>query len=96
MFTSVLLYVNVVVTLRKKEDTMNSNKSRTLQKNIEFFTAALSQTVVSVWQEDSAGVYCEIARGHVEMFSNDKVRLRSEDGREHHYSRDTVIFQTEV
>ncbi|MBR2563851.1 MAG: hypothetical protein IKE29_04435 [Paenibacillus sp.] len=74
---------------------MKSNKPRTLQKNIEFFTAALSQCVVIAWQEDPAGVYCEVGRGIVEQISDDLVRIRNENGTKSHYARETTMFQTE-
>ncbi|PYE48207.1 hypothetical protein HUB98_11775 [Paenibacillus barcinonensis] len=74
---------------------MKSNKPRTLQKNIEFFTAALSQCVVTAWQEDPAGVYCEVGRGIVERISDESVRIRNEDGTKSHYARETTMFQTE-
>ncbi|MEK3704503.1 hypothetical protein D3C76_1147170 [compost metagenome] len=74
---------------------MKSNKPRTLQKNIEFFTAALSQCMVSAWQEDPAGVYCEVGCGVVERISEDSVRIRNNDGTKSHYARDITMFQTE-
>ena len=74
---------------------MKSNKPRTLQKNIEFFTAALSQCMVSAWQEDPAGVYCEVGCGIVERISEDSVRIRNNDGTKSHYARDITMFHTE-
>ncbi|WP_433582035.1 hypothetical protein [Paenibacillus amylolyticus] len=74
---------------------MKSNKPRTLQKNIEFFTAALSQCMVSAWQEDPAGAYCEVGCGIVERISEDSVRIRNNDGTKSHYARDITMFQTE-
>lgn len=74
---------------------MKSNKPRTLQKNIEFFTVALSQCVVTAWQEDPAGVYCEVGRGIVEKISDDSVRICNENGTKSHYARETTMFQTE-
>ncbi|PWW35628.1 hypothetical protein DET54_106212 [Paenibacillus pabuli] len=78
-----------------KEYIMKSNKPRTLQKNIEFFTAALSQCTVTAWQEDPAGVYCEVGRGIVEQISEDSVRIRNDNGTKSHYDRDITMFQTE-
>ncbi|MDO7907055.1 hypothetical protein Q5741_11570 [Paenibacillus sp. JX-17] len=75
---------------------MNSNKPRILDKNIDFFVAALSQSLVSVWQEDPAGVYCEIGVGYVEQFSDDTIRIRSEEGRLSYFARDNAMFQALV
>ncbi|MCC3378603.1 hypothetical protein ACFQ5D_21200 [Paenibacillus farraposensis] len=73
---------------------MESKKSpRILQKNIEFFTAALSQHLVSVWQEDPTGVYCEIGCGYIELFSSEVIRVRNQDGTPSHYDRNITMFQ---
>ncbi|CAM2825176.1 hypothetical protein PASE110613_02725 [Paenibacillus sediminis] len=70
--------------------------NHTLVKNIDFFVAALSQSVVSAWQEDPAGVYCEIGSGYVEMFSDNYVRIRNQDGTKSHYARDITMFQLKM
>ncbi|CAH1201518.1 MULTISPECIES: hypothetical protein [Paenibacillus] len=74
---------------------MKSNKPRTLHKNIEFFAAALSQCTVTAWQEDPAGVYCEVGRGIVERISDESVRIRNDNGTKSHFARDMTMFQTE-
>ncbi|MFK0525838.1 hypothetical protein ACINKY_26875 [Paenibacillus illinoisensis] len=55
----------------------------------------MSQCVVTAWQEDPAGVYCEVGRGIVERISEDSVRIRNENGTKSHYARDMTMFQTE-
>jgi hypothetical protein len=71
----------------------SKKKPRILQKNIDFFIAALSQTPVTVWQEDPTGVYCEIGSGLIEMFSDTTVRVRNADGSKSHFDRDITMFQ---
>lgn len=51
--------------------------------------------MVSAWQEDPAGVYCEVGCGIVERISEDSVRIRNNDGTKSHYARDITMFQTE-
>lgn len=68
----------------------------TIVANVEFFAAALSQKVISAWQEDPAGIYCEVGRGIVEKYTENYVRIRNVDtGRKSHYVRETTMFQTE-
>ncbi|MNW26943.1 hypothetical protein D3C74_37270 [compost metagenome] len=71
----------------------SKRKTFILQKNIDFFTAALSQTTVSVWQEDATGVYCEISRGCIEMFSDQVIRIANPDHTTSHYERSSTMFQ---
>ncbi|AWB44270.1 hypothetical protein DCC85_08605 [Paenibacillus sp. CAA11] len=67
----------------------------TIIANIEFFAAALSQKVITAWQEDPAGVYCEVGRGIVEKYTETYVRIRNVDtGKKSHYARETTMFQT--
>ncbi|WP_223066748.1 hypothetical protein [Paenibacillus caui] len=67
----------------------------TIIANIEFFTAAISQKVISAWQEDPAGVYCEVGRGVVEKYTETYVRIRNvETGRKSYFARETTMFQT--
>ncbi|MNS43560.1 hypothetical protein D3C72_759710 [compost metagenome] len=69
--------------------------NHTLTADIDFFAAALSQKIISAWQEDEAGVYCEIGRGVVEKYTSDYVRIRNiETGKQSHYARDMTMFST--
>lgn len=69
--------------------------NHTLTADIDFFAAALSQKAISVWQEDEAGVYCEIGRGIIEKYSPEYVRIRNIDtGKKSHYARDMAMFST--
>ncbi|MGG3283590.1 hypothetical protein [Paenibacillus solani] len=68
--------------------------SRYLSQDVHFFAAALSETLVSVWEEDPASVYVEIERGYIECYTPEVVRIRNkETGYLSHYSRDTAMFQ---
>lgn len=65
-----------------------------LSQDIHFFTAALSETLVTVWEEDPAGVYIEIERGFIEGYSPEVVHVRNvASGSRTSYNRDTVMFQ---
>ncbi|WP_068620107.1 hypothetical protein [Paenibacillus tuaregi] len=67
--------------------------NHTLTADMDFFAAALSQRIISAWQEDEAGVYCELGRGIVEKYSPDYVRIRNiETGKKSHYARDITMF----
>lgn len=74
---------------------MNTERNgQYLSHDIHFFTAALSETLVSVWEEDAAGVYIEIERGFVEGYSSEFVHVRNEaSGSRTSYSRDNIMFQ---
>jgi len=75
---------------------MKSNKKQTLTEDIHFFTAGLSGNLITVWQEDPAGVYCEIGRGYVEAYTSKYVRVRNlQSGTKSLYSRDVTMFQTD-
>ncbi|ANF98178.1 MULTISPECIES: hypothetical protein [Paenibacillus] len=75
---------------------MKSNKKHTLTEDIHFFTAGLSGSLIIVWQEDPAGVYCEVGRGYVEAYTNKYVRVRNlQSGTKSLYSRDMTMFQTD-
>ncbi|MBP2002079.1 hypothetical protein J2Z69_003136 [Paenibacillus shirakamiensis] len=64
-----------------------------LTADLDFFAAALSQKMISAWQEDEAGVYCEIGRGPVEKYTPGYVRIRNiETGRKSHYARENTMF----
>ncbi|MEK4238769.1 hypothetical protein [Paenibacillus sp. FSL H7-0714] len=65
----------------------------TLNKNIDFFIAALSQTYITALQLDPDGMYSDVASGIVEEFSDVQVRLRRYDGSVSHYARDNTKFQ---
>lgn len=67
--------------------------NRMLNADIEFFTAAMSQAVVEVWQEDSAGVYCYVDAGIVEKYSSRSVKIRNESGDSMFYDRELSMFQ---
>ncbi|GAB6928566.1 hypothetical protein JCM10914A_25490 [Paenibacillus sp. JCM 10914] len=74
---------------------MNTDRNnRYLSQDMQFFAAALSEALVSVWEEDPASVYVEIERGYIEGYTPDVVRIRNEhSGVLTHYSRDTAMFQ---
>ncbi|CAJ1313770.1 hypothetical protein PTI45_00767 [Paenibacillus nuruki] len=75
---------------------MKSNKKHTLTEDMDFFTAGLSGSLITVWQEDPAGVYCEIGRGYVEAYTNEAVRVRNlQSGTKSLYSRESTMFQTD-
>lgn len=66
----------------------------TIIANIEFFAAAIAQKEISAWQEDPAGVYCEMGHGVVEKYTETYVRLRNlETDRKSYYARETTMFQ---
>ncbi|MEX3618552.1 hypothetical protein ACQKLN_10975 [Paenibacillus glucanolyticus] len=50
---------------------------RQLYQDVHFFAAPLSETLISVWEEDSAGVYAEVERGFIERYTADYVRVRN-------------------
>lgn len=66
---------------------------QTLVKNIDFFVAALSQTLVSALQLDPDGMYSQIGCGIVEKFSEEYVCIKRFDGSVSHYARDITKFQ---
>lgn len=67
---------------------------RQLYQDVHFFAAALSEALISVWDEDPTGVYAEIERGFIDRYSADYVRVRNvETGNRTHYSRDTAMFK---
>jgi hypothetical protein len=51
--------------------------TKLLDTDIELFTAALSQTYVYVWSLDQQGVYFQVDRGVIEMYSSDHVKLKN-------------------
>ncbi|WP_235613042.1 hypothetical protein [Paenibacillus sp. LC231] len=68
--------------------------TRDLSMDVHFFAAALSESLVSVWEEDPAGVYVEAERGFIDRYTADYVRVRNVDtGCRTHYSRDTAMFK---
>lgn len=68
--------------------------TRDLSMDVHFFAAALSESLVSVWEEDTAGVYVEAERGLIDRYTADYVRVRNaETGVRTHYSRDTAMFK---
>ncbi|RED32409.1 hypothetical protein [Paenibacillus sp. VMFN-D1] len=69
-------------------------KTTSLTQDIHFFAAALSGTLISVWEEDPAGVYLEAEQGFVDRYTSDFVRIRNaKTGLQTHYSRDTAMFE---
>ncbi|PQP85466.1 hypothetical protein CPT76_36235 [Paenibacillus sp. AR247] len=67
---------------------------RYLSQDVHFFAAALSGALISVWEEDPAGVYIEAEKGFVDRYTSDYVRIRNvETGVRTHYSRDTAMFE---
>lgn len=74
---------------------MNTDRdNRNLTNNAQFFAAALSGALISVWEENHAGVYVEAERGYIDKFTPDFVRVRNvETGTWTSYSRDTAIFE---
>ncbi|MEK4115602.1 hypothetical protein NST44_05290 [Paenibacillus sp. FSL W8-0919] len=68
--------------------------TRDLSQDVHFFAAALSETLVSVWEEDPSGEYFEVERGIIDRYTADYVRVRNvESGVRTHYSRDTAMFK---
>lgn len=69
-------------------------KTTNLTQDIHFFAAALSGALISVWEEDPAGVYIEAERGYIDRYTSDFVRIRNTDtGARTSYSRDTAMFE---
>ncbi|AVV60108.1 hypothetical protein C7121_06240 [Paenibacillus glucanolyticus] len=67
---------------------------RQLYQDVHFFAAALSEALISIWEEDPAGVYSEVDRGFIDRYTADYVRVRNaETGCRTHYSRDTAMFK---
>lgn len=67
---------------------------RQLYQDVHFFAAALSETLISVWEEDPTGVYVEAERGFIDRYTADYVRVRNvETGVHTYYSRDTAMFK---
>ncbi|MEK6993461.1 hypothetical protein NST08_24645 [Paenibacillus sp. FSL K6-1566] len=65
-----------------------------LSQDVHFFAAALSQTLISVWDEDPAGEYVEVERGYIDRYTADYVRIRNaETGCRTYFSRDTAMFK---
>lgn len=48
-----------------------------LYQDVHFFAAALSESLISVWEEDPAGVYSEVERGFIDRYAADYVRVRN-------------------
>lgn len=68
-----------------------------LESDADLFTAALSQTPVSVLQTDVDGVYCEVDRGIIEKFTNKSVRLSTiTDEIAYYYRDDGTLFRVET
>lgn len=68
-----------------------------LESDADLFTAALSQTPVSVWQTDADGVYCEVDRGIIEKFTNKSVRLSTRtDDIAYYFRDDGTLFRAET
>ncbi|MBT2761880.1 hypothetical protein [Paenibacillus sp. ISL-20] len=67
---------------------------RQLYQDVHFFAVALSEALISVWEEDPAGVYVEVERGYIDRYTADYVRVRNvKTGSRTHYSRDTAMFK---
>ena len=67
---------------------------RQLYQDVHFFAAALSEALISVWEEDPAGVYAEVERGFIDQYTADYVRVQNVDtGNRTHYSRYTAMFK---
>ncbi|MGG3312217.1 hypothetical protein ABER23_33030 [Paenibacillus lautus] len=67
---------------------------RQLYQDVHFFAATLSEALISVWEEDPAGVYNEVVRGFIDRYTADYVRVRNvETGCRTYYSRDTAMFK---
>lgn len=68
--------------------------SKTLSQDVQFFAAALSGALISVWEEDPCGVYIEAERGYIDRYTPDYVRIRNaETGAWTYYSRDNSVFE---
>lgn len=75
---------------------MNSNNKRSLFTDMDFFIAALSQTLVSTWDENEDSTYCCVGLGYVEQYNPEWIRIRdAKDGSTMYYSRDLIHFRTE-
>lgn len=68
--------------------------NRMLETDIDFFSAAIAQATVEMWQEYSAGVYCYVDSGVVEKFTPISVKIRNTNGDADYYFRDVTMFQT--
>lgn len=66
--------------------------NRMIVDDIELFTAALSQSYVEAWQEDSAGVYCFVDGGIIVKYTPEVVRIKNVS-RTTSYYRDMTLFQ---
>ncbi|MFP4978724.1 hypothetical protein ACE6ED_25180 [Paenibacillus sp. CN-4] len=64
-----------------------------LVDDTDFWVAALSQTFVSAWKLDPDGMYAQIGYGRIEMFSEERVRLRLIDGSFTHLEREATRFE---
>ncbi|OCT13468.1 hypothetical protein A8709_17845 [Paenibacillus pectinilyticus] len=70
---------------------------KTLKSDGDLFTAALSQTTVSVWQPDENGMYTEVDRGIIEEYTQSSVRLSTITDEIAFYFRDDgTLFRAEV
>ncbi|RTE02989.1 hypothetical protein [Paenibacillus whitsoniae] len=68
-----------------------------LESDADLFTAALSQSTVSVWQTDAVGVYCEVERGIIEKFTKSSIQLSTKsDTISIYYRDDGTLFQVEL
>lgn len=88
-------YSNVLLCDRIATYAMSTDRHcRYLSQDVHFFAAALSGALISVWEEDPAGVYVEAERGYIDKFTPDFVRVRNvETSVWTSYSRDTAIFE---
>ncbi|CAN7540175.1 hypothetical protein LJR153_003888 [Paenibacillus sp. LjRoot153] len=69
----------------------------TLTSDGDLFTAALSQTTVSVWQTDENGVYREVDRGIIEEFTRISIRMSTISDEIAFYFRDDgTVFRAET
>ncbi|KAA9007540.1 hypothetical protein F4V43_03350 [Paenibacillus spiritus] len=66
---------------------------QTLEKNVDFLVAALSQTFITALKLGEDGMYERVGFGRVEKYSGDLVRLRGIDGTVNHFERGAVRFQ---
>ncbi|WP_195576324.1 hypothetical protein [Paenibacillus sp. 1001270B_150601_E10] len=66
--------------------------TRTIVDDIELFAAALSQSYVEAWQEDSAGVYCMVDAGVIVKYTPEFVKIKNTIKSTNYY-RDMTLFQ---
>ncbi|MNW20067.1 hypothetical protein D3C71_2202920 [compost metagenome] len=69
----------------------------TLTSDGDLFTAALSQSTVTVWQTDAKGVYCEVDRGIIDQFNRTAIRMITNTDEIAFYFRDDgTLFRVET